>query len=211
MSLAGTSMDSAPSTLRTRSSLIHRLRDWSDERSWEEYYRLYRDLVFGFARKCGLTHEEADEATNDVFVRIAKTIHEFRANKDSGSFRGWLMTQARWRIADKFRTRPRDRNPPRYGVQEGTATLDRIPDPGEEREVWDREWQRAVLEAAMKRIARRTKPKHFQIFELASRQQWPAGRIARELGVSTAAVYLINHRLAKQLKAEVVRVSEHLH
>jgi DNA-directed RNA polymerase specialized sigma24 family protein len=65
------------------------------------------------------------------------------------------------------------------------------------------EWQKHVLDAALARIARRVPAKHFQVFDLYSRQGWPVLRVSRELGVNPAAVYLISHRLTKQLKAEV--------
>jgi hypothetical protein len=42
------------STLRIRASLLFRLRDWKDKKSWEEFYELYRRQVQGFARRLGL-------------------------------------------------------------------------------------------------------------------------------------------------------------
>src|SRR5580700_7658355 len=99
-------MESEPvSSLRTRPSLLFKLRNWEDDASWEEFYRLYRKLVYGFSRRSGLTHEESEEVTQDVFTRVAKTIQNFESNPDKGSFRGWLMTLARWRVTDKFRGR----------------------------------------------------------------------------------------------------------
>ena len=65
------------------------------------------------------------------------------------------------------------------------------------------EWQKHVLDAALGRLARRVPAKHFQVFDLYSRQGWPVMRVARELGINPAAVYLISHRLTKQLKTEV--------
>ena len=196
--------DPIPSTLHTRSSLLFRLRNWDDDRSWEEFYRLYRKLVYGFARRSGLSHEEAEEVTNDVFVRVSKTIHEFESDPAKGTFRGWLMTLARWRVNDKFRSRPKDRRPPhRIESDDRTSTMERIPDQERPDELWDKEWQDNLLAAAMDRVAHRAQAKHFQVFDLHVRQQWPVLRVARELGVNPASIYLITHRLTKQLKHEV--------
>ncbi|MDP3073099.1 MAG: hypothetical protein Q8N18_22590 [Opitutaceae bacterium] len=50
------------------------------------------------------------------------------------------------------------------------------------------------------------KPRHFQVFELYVRQQWPVLKVSTELGINPASVYLIGHRLKKQLKAEVEKL-----
>jgi RNA polymerase sigma factor (sigma-70 family) len=210
----------SPSSLLTRASLLFRLRDWQDAASWEEFFRLYRDLVYGLARRSGLNHDDAEEVTQDVFKRVAETIQSFEGSRDRGSFRCWLRNLTRWRVADKFRERaPYARLAAISGPREddrGTGTIDRIPDPGLSNPrdaydaAWETEWRANLLAAALARVARQCPAKHFQIFDLYTRQQWPALRIARELGVNAASVYLINHRLTKRLRAEIARVESQL-
>src|SRR5580700_11774794 len=111
------SPQTASSSLRTNPALLFRLRDWSDRESWSAFYHLYFNFIYGFARRSGLSHADAEEVTQDVFRRTAETIHEFQSDPRRGRFRGWIMTQARWRVSDKFRARQpheRDtaRNPP---------------------------------------------------------------------------------------------------
>lgn len=197
-----------PSTLRTRPTLLFRLRDWNDEASWTEFYRLYRNFVYGCARRAGLSHADAEEVTQDVFKRVAETVHEFEADPERGSFRGWLLNLTRWRISDKFRGRkPHEwqvRRADDFDRDDSTGTIERLADTGNDpRVAWDEEWQRHLLEAAMARLARRVPAKHFQILDLYRRQNWPVLKVARELGVNAASVYLVAHRLTKQLKAEV--------
>jgi RNA polymerase sigma-70 factor (ECF subfamily) len=205
------SLDSIDSTLHTRASLLFRLRDWEDKESWQEFYGLYRRLVFGFARRSGLTHEEAEEVSQDVFVRVGKTIHDFESNPEKGSFRGWLMNLTRWRVTDKFRSRSQAGQAQHgNGPDDRTSTIERIPDPKQEGEFWEKEWQNTLLDAAMERVARRTQAKHFQVFDLHVRQHWPILRVSHELGINPASIYLINHRLTKQLKQEVEKLQKTL-
>lgn len=202
-----------PSTLRTRPTLLFRLRDWEDEASWTEFYRLYYQFVYGFARRAGLSHADAEEVAQDVFKRVAETVHEFESDPARGSFRGWLLNLTRWRITDKFRARkPHERGGSRAPMpaDDRTATIERLPDGTDVDAAWDEEWHRHVLDAALARLARRVPAKHFQIFDLYKRQAWPVLKVARELGVNVAAVYLISHRLTKQLKAEVSVISARL-
>lgn len=196
----------AVSSLRTRPSLLFRVRSWEDSTSWEEFHRLYKKLIYGLARRSGLAHADAEDVTQDVFKRVAETIHTFESDPDRGTFRGWLMNLTRWRIADKFNSRPKNEY---HGVRQHddtglrTSTIERVPDKPETDGEWEKEWQRHLLDAACERIARRVKARHYQVFDLYVRQQWPVLKVARELGINPGSVYLIGHRLTKELKAEV--------
>lgn len=201
------------STLHTRASLLMRVREWEDSASWAEFYRLYRRLIYGLARRSGLSHADAEDVTQDVFKRVAETIHEFESDPTRGKFRGWLLNLTRWRIADKFKSRPRAETPlapTRDATSTQTAAIERVPDNVDRDAEWDQEWQRHLLDAACERIARRVKPRHFQAFDLYVRQHQPVLQVARELGINPATIYLIGHRLTKELKAEVAKLREQL-
>ena len=200
-------------SLRTRPTLLFRLREWEDGASWGEFNRLYRRLIYGRARRAGLAHADAEEVAQDVFKRVAETIKEFDLDPNRGSFRGWLMKLTHWRIADKFADRPpaeRQQSARAEGDRDSTATIERVPSPAEEEDEWDIEWQRHILAAAVERLARKVQPRHFQVFDLYVRQQWPVLRVARELGINPASVYVIGHRLTKQLKAEAEKLQGQL-
>jgi RNA polymerase sigma-70 factor (ECF subfamily) len=195
------------SSLRTRPSLLLRVRSWEDRTSWEEFHRLYKKLIYGLARRSGLPHADAEDVTQDVFKRVAETIHTFESDPNRGKFRGWLMNLTRWRIADKFDARPKNEHhsTPKHDDTGGprTSTIERVPDRPEGDPEWEKEWQRHLLDAACDRLARRAKARHYQVFDLYVRQQWPVLKVARELAINPASVYLIGHRLTKQLKAEI--------
>jgi RNA polymerase sigma-70 factor (ECF subfamily) len=192
--------------MRTRPSLLFRVRSWEDSTSWGEFHRLYKKLIYGLCRRSGLPHADAEDVTQEVFKRVAETIHEFESNPDRGTFRGWLMNLTRWRIADRFSSQPKNQHhsaPKHDDSGPRTSTIERVPDKVETDGEWEKEWQRHLLDAACERIARRVKAKHYQVFDLYVRQQWPVLKVARELGVNPGSVYLIGHRLTKQLKDEV--------
>ena len=80
--------------------------------------------------------------------------------------------------------------------------IDRVPDPGgpDLEAAWDAEWRRSLLEAALGRIRRQVDPRQFQIFDCYVTKGWPALRVARELGVSLAQVYVGKHRVGALLQ-----------
>lgn len=202
------------SSLRTRPTLLARVRDWDDAASWTEFYALYRKLIYGLARRSGLSHADAEDVTQDVFKRVAETIHEFESDPDRGKFRGWLMNLTRWRVANKITRVPHENknrgSAPADANATSTATIDRLPDPAHLDSEWELEWQRHLLDAACERISRRVKGKHYQAFDLYVRRRWPVMKVASELGMNVAAVYLIGTRLTKQLKAEVEKLKGQL-
>ena len=202
------------STLHTRPSLLLRVQDWGDSSSWNEFHRLYRKLVYGLARRSGLAHADAEDVVQDVFKRVAETIHVFESDPARGSFRGWLMNLTRWRITDKFNSKPKNEHHSARSSDETsgprTATIERIPDGADADADWEKEWQRHVLDAACERIARQVKAQHYKVFDLYIRQQMPVPKVAEVLGTNPATIYVIAHRLTKQLKAEVERLKTEL-
>lgn len=201
------------STLKTRPTLLIRIRESEDSASWEEFHRLYWRLIHGRALRAGLSHADAEEVAQDVFKRVAETIREFDVDPNRGSFRGWLMKLTHWRIADKFAGRPEpEQQLPHRGNEpsDRTGTIERIPSPEAEEDEWDLEWKQLVLAAAVDRLKRKVKARHFQVFDLYIRQEWPVLRVSRELGINPASVYLIAHRLTRQLKAEAKKLQEQM-
>ena len=204
------------SPMRTRSSLLFRLRDWRDTETWREFYGLYRDYVYRHARGAGLSHHEAEDLVHDVFQRVAEKIGEFESREQRGSFRRWLGNQTRWRMIDKLRERQRvpgiggDSSPPFAGDATGTAPINRFPAEADEEARWERDWQEQLLDTAMARLGRKVSPTHLQVFQLHRHRGWSLVKISRELGLGLASVYAINSRLTKRLKIEIDTLREHV-
>ena len=95
---------------RTRKSLIERLNDWEDQKSWDDFYRTYWRLIYSVAIKSGLRNEEAFDAVQETIIAIAKQQKEGKYDPKQGSFKAWLMNLTRWRIADQFRKRKKDKD-----------------------------------------------------------------------------------------------------
>src|SRR4051812_40691744 len=196
----------APSMLATRRSLVDRLENWDDRKRWQEFFDTYWKLIYGAARKSGLTDSEAQEVVQETVITVAKKVGQLRYDPARGSFKGWLLHITRWRIADQFRKRQPGED--RRRVSDNTritATIERLPD----REavdldaLWEKEWQENLLTAAMQRAKKKVDAKQFQIFDCYVRKEWPAQKVAPELGVSVGQVYLARHRVTAVLKKEV--------
>lgn len=201
-----------PDRAATRASLLGRIRNWDDAASWEDFTATYWRLIYSVARRSGLADAEARDVVQETLLGVAKKIHEFESDPGRGTFRGWLLNLTRWRIADHFRKFPPHPHVPQAesGSDERTATIDRVPDPGEIDGLWESEWKRNLFETAVTRLSRRINPKHAQIYDLYAVRGWPAAKVARELGVNRVQVYLVNHRLTRLLKEEVAYLQRKL-
>ncbi len=202
--------------MRTRPTLLFRLRDWRDRATWQEFYTLYERYVYRFARGAGLSHHEAEDLVQDVFMQVADRIGEFESRDQRGSFRRWLGNLVRWRIVD---LRRRQKRRPGESHSESASPFDEMADtlPPElwqddaaEKQRWESEWQKRVMDAAMRRLARQVSPQHLQVFQLRHEQGWSLKRIARELEIGLPNTYAINSRLTKRLKVETKRLRDEL-
>lgn len=194
--------------LATRHSLVERLTDLGDQRKWQEFFETYWRLIYGVARKGGLTDAEAQDVVQETVITVAKNITKYE--RTAGSFKGWLLHITRWRIADQFRKRaPSTKSrPARDDSRRATATIDRIPDDFDLDAAWELEWQRTVLAAALERVKRKVDAKHYQIFDCLVMKQWSVSKVATELNVSAAQVYLVRHRISGMVKRECAAVEK---
>lgn len=192
-----------PRLQATRESLIGGLPDWEDRARWQEFFDTYWRLIYGVARKSGLSDAEAHDVVQETVLSVARTIGRY--DRKAGSFKSWLMQLTRWRIIDQVRKRAPGGLAPDADDSARTAAIDRIADPaaGTLEEVWDEEWRQSLLEAAVERVKRKVNAKHFQIFDCAVTKRWSPSKVASTLGVNVAQVYLVKHRIASLLKREV--------
>lgn len=86
-----------------------------------------------------------------------------------------------------------------------TATVERIPHPsGVPLEaVWQEEWHKHLLAAALERVKRQVSARQFQLFDLHVLQQVPVQDAARTLKTSVASIYMAKHRVSRLLKKEI--------
>src|ERR1043165_5901394 len=86
---------------QTRKTLIEKLDNWSDWSSWDEFFRTYSGFVWHVARKSGLSDDEANDVVQETFIGVAKNLQKKKFDTSQGSFKSFLLNQARWRIDRK--------------------------------------------------------------------------------------------------------------
>jgi len=195
--------------LATRWTLIERLKNWDDQESWRQFFDTYWRLIYGVAIKSGLTHPEAQDVVQETVMSVCKSMQNFKADPAYGSFKAWLLNLTRWRITDQFRKRRPAVNtreePPTSGSESSeseatpTAVQEQVPDPSGNvlEAIWNDEWEKHIVDAALEKVKQQSSAKHYQIFFLQAIKQIPSAKVAKTLNVNVDQVYLIKHRLTK--------------
>lgn len=197
---------------KTRKSLIARLDNWEDQRTWDEFYQTYWRLIYAVAVKAGLRSDEAFDCVQETILSIAKQSKKKLYDPEQGSFKTWLMNMTRWRINDQFRKRKKDTAMAGgdWADDRKTAVIDRVEDPNGDvlDRLWEVEWKKNIADAALARVKAQVAPKQFQIFHYYVIKQWDAKKVQDHLNVSMAQVYLAKHRVGSVLKRELAKLEE---
>jgi RNA polymerase sigma-70 factor (ECF subfamily) len=205
---------SADSLLPTRRSLLSRLKSWDEQDSWHEFFETYWRLIFDAARRAGLDEATAQDVVQETVIAVAKEMPGFRYDRGKGSFKGWLLTITKRRIADalrrQYRAGERNRADPENPAV--AAEMAGLPDAQSAAldELWEKEWQVHLTAAAVGRVKRRVKPEQFQLFDLYVLKGWPVKKVAAALGVSAMQVYLARHRVGSIFRSELERLASRI-
>jgi len=183
------------------------LKDWNDQKSWQEFFDTYWSLIYGTAINAGLTDAEAQDVVQETLIAVSEIMPTFQYDRAKGSFKGWLLKLTAWRIADERRKRVPSLC---FGERPANETGDRtthegIQDPSQSalERIWNDEWEGHVLNVAVKQLKRKTAPKEYQIFDLCVFKQWPVLKVSRTLHVNPARVYRAKYHLSALLKQEI--------
>lgn len=191
----------------TQQSLLNRLRNWDDQASWKAFFDTYWKLIYGVARKAGLTDAEAQDVVQDTIISVAKQIPQFHYDPALGSFKGWLKQITRHRIMDHFRKKLYESHGQRLPREQSlsTALWQNQPDLFASRleQVWDEEWTKALVEAALERVKRKVSLSHYQMFHLHVYRKLPARSVAQRLDVKLAEVYFAKYKVSRLLQKEI--------
>jgi RNA polymerase sigma factor (sigma-70 family) len=200
-------------TLLTSPTLLARLRVMDDSEAWREFLVRYERMIKGMARARGLSPEDSDDIAQEVFRRVAESIHTFEHQNQQGAFRSWLSQLAKWRVGDlqrqlrKIPTVPIQPPDPDEESDDGHPEHTADSDPIAEFEAATRE---ELVRAALRRLQKRVKPASIQAFELLVIEGLPIFKVASMLQMSPGTLYVTKFRVARQLRDELALLRKEL-
>ena len=134
----------------------------------------------------------------------------FNYDHERSTFKNWLLHKTRWRIIDQVRKRPKLRVDAVHhdSASSRTPLAERVVDPEslDYQDIWEEEWQKNLMDVALRRVKKQIKARQYQIFDLYVLKNWPVAEIRKTLKVTAAQVYLTKHRVSGLLKKEIKRI-----
>lgn len=181
--------------LSTRYSLVQRVRDNRDEIAWQEFYDLYRPLLYRYSRQRGLTTTDADEVVGLCFARLTQIMADFQYQPSRGKFKSWLKQLVSNQIAHLRAGQRHEGLAPNSELDLAHQTDDEA--------LWERAWQQEVLSYCVQQVRSEVSMQNYQIFRLGVYENWPTAQIAEVFGLSPEQVYRAKHKVLARIRSRL--------
>jgi len=170
-----------------------------DEAAWDEIVRMHRRKVFNLAYKFVGRHDEAEDLTQDIFLRIFKALHTFdrRAN-----FQTWLISISRNLCIDHYRSMRKEREMVAREV-DASELSPASPDRGP-----DRLLEAGDLKDLVRRALAELPPNLREAVVLRDLQEFSYLEIAEQLGLPEGTVKSRINRGRLELAKHITRLQE---
>lgn len=182
----------------TSVTLIAKVKQ-ADPRAWGRFVELYGPLVFHWCLRSGLSRADAEDVGQEVFLRVASSIHRFEKERPSDTLRGWLRVVTRRIVVDYYRKT--NRMPPTFSmdIMPEALTDPNAPDDNSELD----EEQRILYQRALALLHQDFSAVTVQAFMLSVVEGLPASDVASQLGISQNAVYIAKSRVLNRLRTDL--------
>jgi RNA polymerase sigma-70 factor (ECF subfamily) len=194
----------SPTLLRDLGNPDHR------EAAWRTFLQRYQPLIYGWSRRTGLNHDDAEEISAAVLSKLVTALQDF-AYDPAHRFRGWLKTV----VANEVRclNRQRARRPGDRGSGHPLVArrLTELPAPDPITELIDQLDDTLACdlrhaEEVTRRVRARVAPHVWEAFWRTAIGQETGRDVADRLGMTVAAVYVAKRRVGQMLDAEAKRL-----
>lgn len=190
----------------TRVSLLLRIReDDADSRSeaWVEFVERYGRLIYDWCLNRRLQPADAEDVTQDVLVRMARTLKTFEYNPKL-TFRGWLRRVTENALADFFRDRER-----RAMMKLSGSILETLKDVTARDDLVKRLGQSfdlELFERAAAMVQKRVEARRWQAWHLTAVKKIAAEDVSQQLDMKIPTVYSSRYQVQKMISEELQRL-----
>ena len=167
--------------------------------------------LYAYLRRRGYSADEAQDLTQEFFVRVLEGRYLDRADPEKGRFRSFILTSLKFFVADE---QDRQRARKRGGgalvpieVSSGEERYQREPAHDETPErIFERRWALSLLDRVVERLrnefVHHGRLEHFERLKvfLLGQSDAPYAALAREMNTSEGALKVAIHRLRKRYR-----------
>lgn len=183
----------------TSTALLEGLKAPDNSTVWLEFDNRYRPMITRYARRFGLTDQDAQDAAQQTLIAFCDSYRQGKYDRDKGRLRIWLFGIARNQILNT-RRKKRGREVQVADASQATGFFDKIEDEDQLEQAWNEEWRQAVLRQCLEAVRKEFDGKTVEAFELFAWKGLPAQEVAEQLGMTANAVFLVKHRVMKRIR-----------
>ncbi|HLY17536.1 MAG TPA: sigma-70 family RNA polymerase sigma factor [Bryobacteraceae bacterium] len=167
--------------------------------------------LYAYLRRRGYPADQAQDLTQEFFIRVLEGRYLDRADPEKGRFRSFLLTSLKFFVADE---QDRERAHKRGGgvlvpleFQSGEDRYQREPAHDETPErIFERRWALSVLDQVVEKLrdefVQHGRARHFERLKvfLLGQSDAPYAALAREMNTSEGAIKVAIHRLRRRYR-----------
>jgi RNA polymerase sigma factor (sigma-70 family) len=167
--------------------------------------------LYAYLRRRGYPSHEAQDLTQEFFIRVLEGRYLDRADPEKGRFRSFILTSLKFFVADEEdRHRARKRGGGMVVALEfpsGEERYQREPAHDETPErIFERRWALSLIDRVVEKLreefVQHGRPEHFERLKvfLLGQSDAPYAALAREMNTSEGALKVAIHRLRKRYR-----------
>lgn len=185
---------------KTRPSLLQRVADLTDQRSWSEFVAFYEPLLRSYVRKQGARDDyTVEDLVQTILVSLLRRLPTFQYDPAKGRFRTWLWQVAHNAVIDWQRATIQ------HNERLNQLRRDRAGQTSRPEDEWDRLHHQRILECVLEREKARQQAQPttaWACFDLHLLQGKSGADVSAQLGIPIGTVYVNASRMLARIREQ---------
>ena len=191
----------------TRHTLLLRVINDKDEKSWEEFVYYYKKFIYLLTRRLGLGHHDGEEIVQQVLTQLWKKLPEFEY-KSGSRFRSFLYTMTYNFVMNLHKKSQSEQK----RIEKAIDLEAWNPELSPKNEISSRiekEWKKYLSNLAFDNVKEKFSENVIRVFEQVNKGV-PVSQISEDEEMPSNTVFVYTNRVTKKLKEEILRLKQEL-
>jgi len=189
----------------TRHTLLAKVKDQHDQKSWEDFTYYYQRYIHMVILGLGVNPSEVDDLTQKVLLNLWEKLPEFQYQPGKCKFRTWMNTVIRNITFNYFRSSSRYKK----RLDNAAAEVEEDADMPDIYQIAEENWKDHISNLAWENIQEGLNESNRDCFLLFS-EGLTAEEVAEKMAVKLNTAYVMRKRVIEKLSREIRRLEDEL-